>query len=523
MSTIAGMEHVEKSLAFSGDEQQPMLTYDNILAQYHSSQILPTRLKPNVPYQHFALIYINQNGEVGLEVSPSIASCGKAIFTPDIKERFLKTAAMGSRVAPHSFPQPIEQAKITDCSLGFQPGTNWGQTSLPGPAELIPCDWQFQQNKRQKRNTKRRDSRADRRRSSSGLNEGSVSPSPAFRRTALKVSDEDRMKKYYEKAFDAFQQLNCRVIAKAYIKLVEPRKQVHHPYNGRKTAAGSSSEQRADPELTKPKWWPSGVTHKEPDHLLKAERIRLLIHILRELRESHGITAEKLREAGMDVRRQIVPTERLSILDEIYYVRQAEERYLNGEIDGDSVIYVSQVHLADSGFEFDYEQETDGGSQTSSTTFSTAGAEKPNILEEQTSRAAQNNAIPSMSSLRNGIQSAHEEQGLPYMHNMGQLKQSTHDFYVSMTSPYITSSRTSPSDSILAYSRDCNSNVSAVISPTRTPGGACSPHGEVHETDPSCMPDYFSQQLLVPASGRPAQPRIWHPSHNAQPVYHHSY
>lgn len=199
---------------------------------------------------------------------------------------------MGSQVASHGFPrqytyvieisneiskranfpviEPIDQAKITDCSLGFQPGTNWSQTSLPGPAELIPCDWQFQQNKRQKRNTKRRDSRADRRRSSAGLNEGSVSPSPAFRRTALKVGDEGRMKKYYEKAFDAFQQLNCRVIAKAFIKLVEPRKQVNHPYNGRKTAAGSSPEQRADPELTKPKWWPSGVTHKEPDHLLKA-------------------------------------------------------------------------------------------------------------------------------------------------------------------------------------------------------------------------------------------------------------
>lgn len=81
------------------------------------------------------------------------------------------------------------------------------------------------------------------------------------------------MRKYYEKAFDAFQQLNCRVIAKAFIKLVEPRKQVNHPYNGRKPASGFSPEQRPDPELTKPKWWPSGVTHKEPDHLLKAGKL----------------------------------------------------------------------------------------------------------------------------------------------------------------------------------------------------------------------------------------------------------
>jgi hypothetical protein len=27
--------------------------------------------------------------------------------------------------------------------------------------------------------------------------------------------------------------------------------------------------QKLDPELTKPKWWPTGVQHKEPDHLLK--------------------------------------------------------------------------------------------------------------------------------------------------------------------------------------------------------------------------------------------------------------
>jgi hypothetical protein len=66
--------------------------------------------------------------------------------------------------------------------------------------------------------------------------------------------------------------------------------------------------------------------------MILTERIRLLIHILRELGESHGITAEKLREAGQDVRRQITPVERLKVLDEIYTVRQAEERYLRGEI-----------------------------------------------------------------------------------------------------------------------------------------------------------------------------------------------
>lgn len=44
------------------------------------------------------------------------------------------------------------------------------------------------------------------------------------------------------------------------------------------------------------------------------------------------MTADKLREAGQDVRRQICPANRLQVLDEIYFVREMEEKYLDGEI-----------------------------------------------------------------------------------------------------------------------------------------------------------------------------------------------
>lgn len=63
-----------------------------------------------------------------------------------------------------------------------------------------------------------------------------------------------------------------------------------------------------------------------------AERIRLLVHILCELKDSHGVTAAKLKDAGLDVRRQIQPEKRLQVLDEIYYVRNQEELYLDGKI-----------------------------------------------------------------------------------------------------------------------------------------------------------------------------------------------
>lgn len=138
------------------------------------------------------------------------------------------------------------------------------------------------------------------------------------------------LRRYYEKAFEDFQQLNCRAIAKSYIKLVEPRKQVQYPYNGKKVISGVS--QQVDPEQTKPGWWPSDVPHREPDHLLKRDRLQLLVHILCDLKDSHGVTAEKLCEADQDVRRQITPAHRLQVLDEIYFVRQMEECFLNGEI-----------------------------------------------------------------------------------------------------------------------------------------------------------------------------------------------
>lgn len=79
------------------------------------------------------------------------------------------------------------------------------------------------------------------------------------------------LRHYYEKVFQNLQQTNCRVLAKAYIKLVEPRKQVNYPYNGRKIVAGRTRQ--LDPDETKPPWWPSGVSHREPDHLPKAGKL----------------------------------------------------------------------------------------------------------------------------------------------------------------------------------------------------------------------------------------------------------
>lgn len=83
----------------------------------------------------------------------------------------------------------------------------------------------------------------------------------------LKIGETVQVTDYYKSAFKILQHANCRLLAKVFIKVVEPRKQVKHPYKGRR-----GSGKNRDPELTKPDWWPCGVPHKEPDHLLRARR-----------------------------------------------------------------------------------------------------------------------------------------------------------------------------------------------------------------------------------------------------------
>jgi hypothetical protein len=82
---------------------------------------------------------------------------------------------------------------------------------------------------------------------------------------SVKVRDRDALHFFYTDAFHSLQQTNCRLIAKAFVKAVEPKKQAKYPYNGGKQPDGT----QGDPGMTKPPWWPSGVTHKEPDHMMK--------------------------------------------------------------------------------------------------------------------------------------------------------------------------------------------------------------------------------------------------------------
>jgi hypothetical protein len=80
----------------------------------------------------------------------------------------------------------------------------------------------------------------------------------------LTIGDEAEVEKFYHVRFKDMQQSSCKVMGKAFVKLVEPKKQTHYPYT------------KGNPKA--PPWWPpmtgdNQVRHREPDHLLKPGRL----------------------------------------------------------------------------------------------------------------------------------------------------------------------------------------------------------------------------------------------------------
>ncbi|KAJ5346112.1 hypothetical protein N7452_004116 [Penicillium brevicompactum] len=268
--------------------------------------------------QHFAFIYIDCHGNLRREVSPSLYDKRDNILSAQVTARFLKAVAERREIysprparLPAAHPLPQKQLSYAVHHPGFQEPTDADGIQNASSAQqgfMQPAVLETTLQHREK----------------VGIQDLNISPHS----TLITINESSYLRRYYKKVFQNLQQTNCRVIAKVFVKTVEPRKQVQYPYNGRKTVAGIT--QQLSPEETRPPWWPPGVTHREPDHLPKSERIALLVHILCELRLSHGITAQKLKVAQQPSRRLIEPMDRLRLLDEMYAVRDAEEKFLEG-------------------------------------------------------------------------------------------------------------------------------------------------------------------------------------------------
>lgn len=139
---------------------------------------------------------------------------------------------------------------------------------------------------------------------------------------ALIIGDFNEVTAFLETRFRQLQQLVCKIVAKAWIKVIEPKKQTRYPYNRG--------------EESKPVWWPDEVRHKEPDHLMKPERITLLMIMLRCGR----VLTNRLELATAEVA-AFIPPDKINLLREIYRVAREEERFRCNEIPADTRIFVA--------------------------------------------------------------------------------------------------------------------------------------------------------------------------------------
>ncbi|KAJ5609534.1 hypothetical protein N7528_010101 [Penicillium herquei] len=258
-----------------------------------------------LPYTHYAMIYLDNEGKVKVDESASILDQRSTLFTPEVRQNFLEI--LGEKMS-------LQRSGAARRTLNASP----------------------------RRVRRRRGNAVGASVADSRYDDGSDSddyPGSGADMIPLRVGDTQKVISYYEGALKHFQQLNCRMVAKAFIKFIEPRKQVRHPYNGGKPPAGSAPGATGDPEKTKPEWWPPGVMHKEPDHLRKEYRIELLLHIIRKL-GGFGITAEKLKDVAGDTKRSLKDPSHVDIIYEILRVRKMEERYERGEVDANMVVFV---------------------------------------------------------------------------------------------------------------------------------------------------------------------------------------
>ncbi|BGP27062.1 DUF2841 family protein [Rhodotorula toruloides] len=123
------------------------------------------------------------------------------------------------------------------------------------------------------------------------------------------------LSQWYSERFAELWQKTEKLVCKAWIKVIQPAKHTKFQYQ--------------KGEESRPDWWPRDVRHKEPDHLSKAERVALLVHLLR----TAPVSIEDLEMGSASVSAHI-PSERMEILHEIYRIAKEERRAKQESPDG---------------------------------------------------------------------------------------------------------------------------------------------------------------------------------------------
>ncbi|KAK4146293.1 uncharacterized protein C8A04DRAFT_9838 [Dichotomopilus funicola] len=186
----------------------------------------------------------------------------------------------------------------------------------------------------------------------------------------LVIGDSKAVMDFYDRSFRWIQQTACKELGKAFVKLICPKKSAQYQYN--------------KGEVTAPDWWPHWahnnklVRHKEPDHLLKEERIVLLKQILKlvvdptirppSMRNLGPVSVAQLEVAAVEslaafFRDPKKPKNdrKRPILKELFRVAKMEERYKRNEIDGttQTMIDADDMIRMNDWFDFDEERASD--------------------------------------------------------------------------------------------------------------------------------------------------------------------
>ncbi|KAL5347677.1 hypothetical protein ACLOAV_007086 [Pseudogymnoascus australis] len=170
---------------------------------------------------------------------------------------------------------------------------------------------------------------------------------PTLPTLTITIGDDAARDDVYLQCLKDIQQNGCKVIGKAWVKLLEPKKQSTYPYT-------KGAQKR-------PPWWPAvtgrnNIRHKEPDHLHKRERIILLMHILGLIvsQDRNGPAQQRKIDVSKleKVTREAMATwfgekpknaEKRGFLTQLFRVLYKEECYRRGELDGSTAVCVNDV------------------------------------------------------------------------------------------------------------------------------------------------------------------------------------
>lgn len=79
-----------------------------ILTMINQPMMTPTRSSFRLPYAHYAMIYLDSEGRLKVEESPSIQEQNSTVFTPEVRQNFLEI--LGERIG---FNQPAARRRYS--------------------------------------------------------------------------------------------------------------------------------------------------------------------------------------------------------------------------------------------------------------------------------------------------------------------------------------------------------------------------------------------------------------------------